>query len=73
VLSKDAIFDEEMRSSSSQDSPSVIKERQEVVPETDSNTQDELDSEEDEVRIGLDMPSPSTPTHRRPRWLTQRL
>jgi hypothetical protein len=65
MVRKDVIFDEDVRSSSSQDSPSVIEENVEVVvPEIDSETQDESDSEGDEVRLGLDMPSPSTPTHR---------
>ena len=34
---------------------------------------DELDSGVDEVRLELDMPSPSTQARRSPRWLTQTL
>jgi hypothetical protein len=74
VVSKDVIFDEDVRSSNSQDSPSMIEEREEVVvPETDSETRDESNSEGDEVRLGVDIPSPSTPTCRKLRWLTQTL
>jgi hypothetical protein len=39
----------------------VIEENEEVVvPEIDLETQDESDSKGDEVRLGVDMPSPST-------------
>jgi hypothetical protein len=39
VVSKDVIFEEDMRSSNSHDSPLVIEEREEVdVPKTNSKT-----------------------------------
>jgi len=44
----------------------VFKENVEVVVlENDLETQYELDSEGDVVRLGMNMPSPSTPTHER--------
>jgi hypothetical protein len=71
LVSRDVIFDEDMGSFSSQHSPSMIEERMEVVvPEVDSKTRDKLDSQRYEERLGLDMPSPSTLAHKRPRWLT---
>jgi hypothetical protein len=66
VLSIDVIFDKGIRASSSQDSPLVVEENVEVVVlETNLETLHELDSEGDEVRLGLNMPLSSSLAHRR--------
>jgi hypothetical protein len=65
-------LDEDVRSSCSQDSPSMIEESEDtVVPNIDPTFHDESDSSVDEVRLGSDMPSPSTPVDTRLRWLTE--
>ena len=69
-MRRDVKYDEDVRSSSSHGSPSIIEENEEVVPTIDLETLDELDLEEDVVILGVDMPLPSTPTQRRLRWLT---
>jgi len=48
------------RASSSHEFPSVIEESEEdVVPKIEPKAHDELDSSEDEVRLGSNVPSPS--------------
>jgi len=59
-VSRDVIFDKDVKSSSSQDSPSVIEKSEEDFPKTNLEIHDESNSSMDEGRLGLDMPSPST-------------
>jgi hypothetical protein len=51
-VSKELIFDDDVRFFSSQDSPSVIEENVEVIfPDTDSKTRDESNLQGVEVRL----------------------
>jgi hypothetical protein len=72
MMSRDVKFDEDVRSSSSQDSPSMIeREREEVVIlEIDLGIRLESNSRMDKVSLGMDMPSRTTPAHRKSRWIT---
>jgi hypothetical protein len=73
MVSTDVIFYEDVRCSKSQYFASVVKEREDFfVPYTNSKTQEESNSEEDEVILGVDMPSP-TLDHKKLRFLTQTL
>jgi hypothetical protein len=68
VVNKDVKFDEDLRYSSEIEWIEEI-----VVPKDDLEVKAKSDSKVDEVSLGVDMPSPSTPTCKRPRWLNQTL
>jgi len=75
IVTRDVKFNEDVRSSSnSRDCPSEIEENEEVVvPYANLKTRDESNSRIDEARLGMDMPSPSTPPYKKSGWLTQTL
>jgi hypothetical protein len=54
--------------------PQMIEGSEEVVvPNFDSKIREESNPSVGEVRLGMDMPSPSTPARKKRRWLTQTL
>jgi hypothetical protein len=73
MVSQDVKFDEDVWSSRSQVSPLVIEGSEEVVVPDNSKVREESDPSVDEESLRKDMSSPSTPTHKKPRWLTQTL
>ncbi len=67
----DVKFDDNVISSHSWDSPSMFKEKLEIIiQEFHSKVEAQSDSRVDEVRLGMDMPSSTITACGKPRWLT---